>query len=96
MLSTTAFLALAVQCAASIPSSTSLDVARVESGFHPYAIAEILPDSRGVISHFPTSLPEAIRLTRQLATQERRYSVGLMQITQHQFPPLRRHGQRPA
>ncbi|MDX6940917.1 transglycosylase, partial [Enterobacter kobei] len=40
MLSTTAFLALAVQCAASIPSSTSLDVARVESGFHPYAIAE--------------------------------------------------------
>ena len=85
MLSTTAFLALAVQCAASIPSSTSLDVARVESGFHPYAIAEILPDSRGVISHFPTSLPEAIRLTRQLATQERRYSVGLMQITSTNF-----------
>lgn len=85
MLSTTAFLALAVQCAASIHPSTSLDVARVESGFHPYAIAEILPDSRGVISHFPTSLPEAILLTRQLATQERRYSVGLMQITSTNF-----------
>lgn len=66
MLSTTAFLALAVQCAASIHPSTSLDVARVESGFHPYAIAEILPDSRGVISHFPMSLPEAIRLTGRL------------------------------
>ncbi|GKI71314.1 lytic transglycosylase domain-containing protein [Klebsiella variicola] len=85
MLSTTAFLALAVQCAASIHPSTSLDVARVESGFHPYAIAEILPDSRGVISHFPTSLPEAIHLTNQLAIQERRYSVGLMQITSTNF-----------
>ncbi|EIX9581431.1 TPA_asm: lytic transglycosylase domain-containing protein [Salmonella enterica subsp. enterica serovar Senftenberg] len=85
MLSTTAFLALAVQCAASIHPSTSLDVARVESGFHPYAIAEILPDSRGVISHFPTSLPEAIRLTGRLAARGRRYSVGLMQITSSNF-----------
>ena len=85
MLSTTAFLALAVQCAASIHPSTSLDVARVESGFHPYAIAEILPDSRGVISHFPTSLPEAISLTGRLAAQGRRYSVGLMQITSTNF-----------
>ncbi|VUC78342.1 transglycosylase SLT domain-containing protein [Raoultella terrigena] len=85
MLSTTAFIALAMQCAASIHPSTTLEVARVESGLHPYAIAEILPDSRGVISHFPTSLPEAIRLTRRLATQERRYSVGLMQITSTNF-----------
>lgn len=85
MLSTTAFLALAVQCAASIHPSTALDVARVESGFHPYAIAEILPDSRGVISHFPTSLPEAVRLTGQLTAQGRRYSVGLMQITSINF-----------
>ena len=85
MLSTTAFLALAVQCAASIHPSTSLDVARVESGFHPYAIAEILPDSRGVISHFPTSLSEAIRLTGRLAARGRRYSVGLMQITSTNF-----------
>ncbi|VTQ61675.1 type IV secretion system lytic transglycosylase VirB1 [Campylobacter jejuni] len=85
MLSTTAFLAAAMQCAASIHPSTSLDVARVESGFHPYAIAEILPDSRGVISHFPTSLPEANRLTRQLDAQGRRYSVGLMQITSTNF-----------
>ncbi|HBB6887008.1 TPA: lytic transglycosylase domain-containing protein [Citrobacter freundii] len=85
MLSTTAFLALAVQCAASIHPSTPLDVARVESGFHPYAIAEILPDSRGVISHFPTSLSEAIRLTGRLAARGRRYSVGLMQITSTNF-----------
>ena len=81
MLSTAAFLALATQCATSVHPSTALDVARVESGFHPYAIAEIVPGGKGVISHFPTSLPEAIHLTRQLAAQGRRYSVGLMQIT---------------
>ena len=39
MLSTTAFLAIAMQCAASIHPSTAFDVARVESGFNPYAIA---------------------------------------------------------
>ena len=59
MLSTTAFLAAAMQCAASIHPSTALDVARVESGFNPYAIAEIIPKARKisggnpVISHLP-------------------------------------------
>jgi type IV secretion system protein VirB1 len=46
MLSTTAFLAAAMQCAASVHPSTALDVARVESGFHPYAIAEICPAAK--------------------------------------------------
>lgn len=61
MLSTTAFLAVAMQCAASIHPSTALDVARVESGFNPYAIAEIVqkagPSSRDkhIISHLPAS-----------------------------------------
>ncbi|HBT4769496.1 TPA: lytic transglycosylase domain-containing protein [Klebsiella variicola subsp. variicola] len=85
MLSTTAFLALAMQCAASIHPSTALAVARVESGFHPYAIAEIVPDGKGVISHFPAGQAEAARLTRRLAAQGRRYSVGLMQITSSNF-----------
>lgn len=43
MLSTTAFVALAMQCAASIHPDTAQEVARVESGFNPYAIAEIIP-----------------------------------------------------
>ncbi|NUA45793.1 Type IV secretion system protein virB1 [Dickeya solani] len=43
MLSPTAFLAAAMQCAASIHPSTAFDVAKVESGFNPYAIAEIVP-----------------------------------------------------
>ncbi|HDG8093945.1 TPA: lytic transglycosylase domain-containing protein [Klebsiella oxytoca] len=85
MLSTTAFLALAMHCAASINPSTSLDVARVESGLNPYAIAEIVPDSKNVISHFPISHDEAVSLTGRLSAQGRRYSVGLMQITSTNF-----------
>ena len=43
MLSTSAFIALAMQCAASVHPDTAHEVARVESGFNPYAIAEIIP-----------------------------------------------------
>ncbi|TCC09256.1 type VI secretion protein [Kosakonia quasisacchari] len=95
MLSTTAFLAAAMQCAVSIHPSTALDVARVESGFNPYAIAEIIPKARGasgdnpVISHLPASRADAERIIRRLAIQDRRYSVGLMQITSTNF---RRYG----
>jgi len=85
MLSTTAFLTLSMQCAASVHPSTALDVARVESGLNPYAIAEILPGGKGVTSHFPTSKDEAVSLTGRLAAQGRRYSVGLMQITSTNF-----------
>lgn len=85
MLSTTMFLAAAMQCAASVHPSTALDVARVESGLNPYAIAEILPGGKGVISHFPASRNEAISLAGRLKAQGRRYSVGLMQITSTNF-----------
>ncbi|ELI8170312.1 TPA: lytic transglycosylase domain-containing protein [Yersinia enterocolitica] len=85
MLSTSVFLATAMQCAASIHPSTALDVARVESGLNPYAIAEILPGGKGVTSHFPASKDEAVSITGRLAAQGRRYSVGLMQITSTNF-----------
>lgn len=91
MLSTPAFLAAAMQCAASVHPTTALDIARVESGFHPYAIAEIVPKyqrapgSHGVISHYPANQADAIGIIRRLAAQGRRYSVGLMQITSSNF-----------
>jgi len=66
MLSTTVFLAAAMQCAPSIHPSTALDVARVESGLNPYAIAEILPGGKGVTSHFPAIKDEAVSITSQL------------------------------
>ncbi|WP_410014872.1 lytic transglycosylase domain-containing protein [Sodalis sp. C49] len=91
MLSTSAFLAAAMQCAASVHPSTSFDVARVESGFNPYAIAEIVPknersrDGKRVISHQPDNRADALRVVKRLAAQGRRYSVGLMQITSTNF-----------
>ncbi|MFC3395105.1 lytic transglycosylase domain-containing protein [Brenneria rubrifaciens] len=95
MLSTSAFLAAAMQCAASVHPATALDVARVESGFHPYAIAEIVPKPRrapgghGVISHYPADKADAVDIASRLTAQGRRYSVGLMQITSSNF---RRYG----
>ncbi|WP_226100899.1 lytic transglycosylase domain-containing protein [Dickeya oryzae] len=91
MLSPTAFLAAAMQCAASIHPSTAFDVAKVESGFNPYAIAEIVPNdkripgSAGVISHQPTRDETAVNIINQIEAKGRRYSVGLMQITSTHF-----------
>jgi type IV secretion system protein VirB1 len=85
MLSSSACLAAAMQCAASVHPTTALDVARVESGFHPWAIAEIVPDGNGVVSHFPASQAEAVSLAERLSASGRRYSVGLMQITSTNF-----------
>ena len=92
MLSTTTFLAVAMQCAATVHPSTSLDVARVESGYNPYAIAEIVPKperkpgDKGFITHMPKSKEDAVSITKQIEAKGRRYSVGLMQITSTNFP----------
>lgn len=91
MLSTTVFLALAMQCAPNVHPDTALDIARVESGFDPYAIAEIIPKAErkkaksSVISHHPKNKDEAIILIKQIERKKRRYSVGLMQITSTNF-----------
>lgn len=91
MLSPTSFLALAMQCAPSVHPDTVLDIARVESGFNPYAIAEIIPkserqpDKPNVISYHPKTDADAIRLINQIEQKKRRYSVGLMQITSTNF-----------
>lgn len=91
MLSTTAFLAVAMQCAATVHPSTSLDVARVESGYNPYAIAEIVPrperkpGDKGFITHMPKSKEDAVSIVTQIEAKGRRYSVGLMQITSTNF-----------
>lgn len=91
MLSPTVFLAAAMQCAATIHPSTAFDVAKVESSFNPYAVAEIvpkkerIPGSAGVISHQPTSMQTAVNIIEQVAAKGRRYSVGLMQITSTNF-----------
>ncbi|WP_336313932.1 transglycosylase SLT domain-containing protein [Escherichia coli] len=67
------------------------DIARVESGFNPYAVAEIIPErergsyGKSVISHMPKSKEEALTVIREIENRKRRYSVGLMQITSSNF-----------
>ncbi|UMO90086.1 lytic transglycosylase domain-containing protein [Pectobacterium sp. PL64] len=91
MLSPTAFLVASMQCAATIHPSTAFDVAKVESGFNPYAVAEIVPKedrapgSVGIISHQPTNKQAAVNIIKQVVAKGRRYSVGLMQITSTNF-----------
>lgn len=81
MLSTTTFLALAMQCASSIHPDTALDVARVELGFNPYAIG-IVGQKKGI---FPKNKDEALSHIKRLKSQGKRYSIGLMQITSTNF-----------
>jgi len=91
MLSTSAFLALAMQCATSVHPDTSHEVARVESGYNPYAIAEIIPKDKrkpgdsGVITHLPKTKEEALQIIQRIESINRRFSVGLMQITSTNF-----------
>ncbi|EDI4472406.1 transglycosylase [Salmonella enterica] len=91
MLSTTDFVALALQCAASVHPDTVQEVARVESGFNPYAIAEIIPKverkpgDKGVVSYLPKTKETALQIVKQIESRNHRYSVGLMQITSTNF-----------
>ncbi|EHM4620437.1 lytic transglycosylase domain-containing protein [Salmonella enterica] len=95
MLSTSAIFALAMQCAATVHPDTVHEIARVESGFNPFAIAEIIPKSErkpgdnGVISYMPKNISDALSVVRKIESRKRRYSVGLMQITSTNF---RRYG----
>lgn len=91
MLSPTAFLAAAMQCATSIHPATAFDVAKVESSFNPYAIAEIVPkkertlEGPHAISYMPANREAAMDIVRRAEQKGRRYSVGLMQITSSNF-----------
>lgn len=81
MMSIPAFLALAMQCAATVHPDTAQDVARVESGFNPLAIG-VVGQKKGI---FPANLPEALAHVNRLRGEGRNFSVGLMQINQANF-----------
>lgn len=81
MLSTSAFLALSLRCAASIHPDTAQEIARVESGFNPYAIG-VVGQQKGI---FPKDINDALSHVKILKAQGKNYSVGLMQINQSNF-----------
>lgn len=78
-------------CAASVHPDTINDIARVESGFNPFAIAEIIPKNqrnesgKSVITHMPSNKEDALSIINNIEGKKRRFSVGLMQITSSNF-----------
>lgn len=80
MISTATFLALAIKCASTIHPDTAVDIARVESGFYPYAIGIV-----GEKGKFPQTKAEALKILKMLNDQGKNYSVGLMQINKSNF-----------
>lgn len=88
MLAAATLLSLAMQCAPSVHPDTISDIARTESGFHPYAIAEMIPKKGGgsrVITHMPASKEAALKIVEEIEKKKHRYSVGIMQITSTNF-----------
>lgn len=98
MLSSSAFFAVSLQCASSISPVISFNIARVESHFNPYAIAEMLPRDKNppghtkIISHYPVNKEYAKKIISTLSAKGHRFSVGLMQITSSNFQRYKVNG----
>jgi type IV secretion system protein VirB1 len=81
MLTTSAFLALAMQCAPSIHPATLTPIVKTESSFNPWAIGVVgkpLPRQ-------PQNLDEAVTAVKALVEQGADFSIGLGQINRQHF-----------
>lgn len=81
MLTTSAFLALAMQCAPSIHPATLTPIVQTESSFNPYAIGVV----GKVLPRQPQSLNEAVLVVKQLVDEGADFSIGLGQINRQHF-----------
>ncbi|MDU8431006.1 lytic transglycosylase domain-containing protein [Pseudomonas syringae pv. actinidifoliorum] len=81
MLTTSAFLALAMQCAPSIHPATLTPIVKTESSFNPYAIGVV----GKVLPRQPQSLDEAVLVVKQLVEKGANFSIGLGQINRQHF-----------
>ncbi|WP_225776372.1 lytic transglycosylase domain-containing protein [Pseudomonas sp. Marseille-Q5115] len=81
MLTTSAFLALAMQCAPSIHPATLTPIVKTESSFNPWAIGVV----GGALPHQPQSLDEAVLTVKKLVGEGANFSIGLGQINRQHF-----------
>ncbi|WP_411566819.1 lytic transglycosylase domain-containing protein (plasmid) [Pseudomonas orientalis] len=81
MLSTSAFLALAMNCAPSIHPSTLTPIIKTESAFNPWAIGVV---GRSLTKQ-PKSLEEAVLAVNKLVKEGANFSIGLGQINRQHF-----------
>jgi type IV secretion system protein VirB1 len=81
MLTTSALLALAMQCAPSIHPATLIPIVKTESSFNPWAIGVVgkpLPRQ-------PQNLDEAVTAVKALVEEGADFSIGLGQINRQHF-----------
>ncbi|MEI7296280.1 lytic transglycosylase domain-containing protein [Paraburkholderia tropica] len=76
MITLSAFLTLAQQCAPAVAPATMAAIVRVESGFNPYAIGVV----HGHLQRQPANFAEAVATARALEAAGWNYSVGLAQV----------------
>lgn len=75
----TRFNDLAQQCGNGVHPNTLQAVARVESGFNPYAIGVV----KGSLKRQPRTLAEAVATAQSLHAQGKNFSMGLMQVNRY-------------
>lgn len=81
MISTAAFLALAIQCAPDVAPDTLSRIVKTESGFNPWAIGVVGKP----LNRQPTSKQEALDAIQQLDKRNANFSIGLAQINRQHF-----------
>ncbi len=79
-ISSNEFKELANKCAPEIALETLQAVVKVESGFHPYAIAVV-----GGSSYYPNDEDSALLIIDEAKNKKQSYSVGLGQINDQNF-----------
>lgn len=70
---------LAQQCSSGVHPNTLQAIARVESGFNPYAIGVV----KGKLKRQPRTYDEAVATAKSLHAQGKNFSMGLMQINRY-------------
>lgn len=76
------FIALAQQCAPSVHPQTMAAVARVESGFNPFAIGVV----GGRLVRQPVNKAEAVATAKSLEQNGFNFSMGLGQVNRYNLP----------
>lgn len=81
MISTAAFLALAMQCAPDVAPDTLTRIVKTESGFNPWAIGVVGKP----LKRQPQTRDEALSAIKQLNKDNANFSIGLAQINRQYF-----------
>ncbi|WP_277973342.1 lytic transglycosylase domain-containing protein [Pantoea agglomerans] len=81
MISTAAFLALAMKCAPDVAPDTLSRIVKTESGFNPWAIGVVGTP----LNRQPQTKEEALNAIKLLVNNKANFSIGLAQVNRQYF-----------